>query len=550
MSKSQSGMSRRQFLQALLGMGGMAALGPDFFMRNANAAVPGFSDYKAMVYIHLMGGNDSQNMFVPIGNALGSGYDTYAGIRGDLAVNNTELDLSTVAGGVDLNNGKLGFGKDNPYYVDGTTPNAYKKGVYSLKSKGIDLGVNGMMPELAQLITDNKASVVANIGTLVRPVTRSEIQNKTAQLPLFLFAHDHQSTIIKTGTASDINATGWAGRIADDWSGVNQNSPLGLNISFTTNDRLLIGNTTKPFLVKPSAIPVYTGMDSGGGYDQQDRRALFKALAGVGNSSTSGAVNFGSDKTFISADPFHRLYNNMLSGTMDAFDLLKEAWSQPLSFTRTGSYGEPLFDQVNSGSMGFVSSAWTDFFSQLWGATKMIQLGSSGALGPGYHRQVFVIRMGWWDNHAKQVQDHPKTLRLLSMGLWKFQQALEELGLQNNVTTCTMAEFGRTVSTNGDGTDHGWGAHHIVMGGDGQNSAGNLRGGQLVGNLPDLRLGGADDYDQKGRLIPTIAQEQLNAAVCRWFGVDDALMPTLFPNIENFKTSSALDSAYLNQLFV
>ena len=550
MSSSQSGFSRRQFLRALMGMGGMAALNPRFFIGDARAALPVFNDYKALVYIHLNGGNDSTNMLVPLGSALGTGYDTYAGIRGGLAVSQTELDLSTVAGGVDLNNGKLGYGAANPYHVDGTQQTAYLKGVYSLKSKGIDLGVNAMMPELAQLITDNKASIVANIGPLIRPVTRSQIKGKTAELPKFLFAHDHQSAAIKTARPEQIGATGWSGRIADDWIGVNQSSPMGLNVSFTQNDLMLVGDTTRPLLLNSGSLHTYNMMDPTGNGDHQDRRALFKALAGISGSSSSGAVNFSADKTFSNADPFHRLYSSMLSETMDTFDFLKDVWAQPMSFSRTGSYGEPLFDPVSHTDLGFDSKAWTDLFSQLWAATKVIKLGASGALGPGYHRQVIVINMGWWDNHNKQAREHPKTLRLLSMGLWKFQQALEELGLQNNVITTTISEFGRTMSNNGDGTDHGWGAHHIVMGGDGLNHPGHLNGGKLLGELPDMRLGGVDDYDEKGRIIPTVAQSQVNAALCRWFGVDDVLMQKVFPNLGNFRTGNALDSAFLQNLFV
>ena len=114
-----------------------------------------------------------------------------------------------------------------------------------------------------------------------------------------------------------------------------------------------------------------------------------------------------------------------------------------------------------------------------------------------------------------------------------------------------MSDFGRTMSNNGDGTDHAWGAHHLVIGGDGAGSAGNLNGGQMLGTLPDMTLGGDNDHGSKGRIIPTTAQDQLNATLCRWFGVDDALMPTIFPNLGNFGTiDSGIGSAYLRELFI
>jgi len=537
-----------------MGLGGMAALGPigqTVFMRQALAAVPQFNDYKALVCIFLQGGNDSQNMFIPLGDSAGTTYDEYAGIRTNLAINNNDLGLTTVAGGQDLNNGFLSPGTGNPYNVDMDHNTAYTKGLYGLKqSKGINLGVNGMMPELAQLITDNKANIIANIGTLVEPVTRAEIRANTANLPLFLFAHDHQNRILRTGQADNLQASGWAGRIADHWSGVNNNSALGLNVAYDTSDRMLVGDNTKPLILSSSNIPQYTGMETNSSNDGQDRRALFKALAGQQNASISGALNFNNSNTFTTSDPFQQLYNNLLSGSMETFDSLKASWNDPMIFNSKGSYGEELFSKVGWSDLGFAADMWTDFFGQLFTVTKMIKLAASGALGTGFNRQIFVVKLGWFDHHDGQTNYHSRVLRYLSMGLWKFQKAMEELGLANQVTTYTMSEFGRTISNNGDGTDHGWGGHHIVMGGDGHRTAGNLNGGQMLGQMPDIRLGGLDDHGYNGRLIPSTSQDQLNASLCRWMGVDDTLMPLIFPNVGNFKTTQNIDSAYLQGLFV
>jgi len=159
--------------------------------------------------------------------------------------------------------------------------------------------------------------------------------------------------------------------------------------------------------------------------------------------------------------------------------------------------------------------------------------------------------LGGFDTHSEQDTKHPLLLRELSLALSSFQKALEEKGHANKVTTFTMSDFGRTLGNNGDGTDHAWGAHHLVMGGDGQQSAGNFNGGQVIGALPEMLLDGADDYSDRGRIIPTTAQDQLNASLCRWFGVDNALMPTLFPNLINFATASGdINSAYLDELYV
>ncbi|MCU7932882.1 MAG: DUF1501 domain-containing protein [Candidatus Thiodiazotropha sp. (ex Codakia rugifera)] len=151
--------------------------------------------------------------------------------------------------------------------------------------------------------------------------------------------------------------------------------------------------------------------------------------------------------------------------------------------------------------------------------------------------------------HSNQAITHPLLLRELSLGLWEFQKSMEELGYAKQVTTFTLSDFGRTLSQNGDGTDHAWGSHQLVMGGLGDGSAASLDGGKLFGTLPHLHLGGDDDFSDKGRIIPTMAQDQVNASIARWFGVDDDLMQSLFPNLVYFQTNGNFESAYVD-LFV
>ena len=126
---------------------------------------------------------------------------------------------------------------------------------------------------------------------------------------------------------------------------------------------------------------------------------------------------------------------------------------------------------------------------------------------------------------------------------------MEELGHADQVTSFTMSDFGRTLSYNGDGTDHAWGSHQLVMGGYGSASSGCLDGGKLLGELPSLQLAGDDDYSDKGRIIPTLAQDQINAALTQWLGVEQDLMRSLFPNLVHFQTTDDFESAYA-KLFV
>ncbi|ODB87250.1 hypothetical protein A3195_12055 [Candidatus Thiodiazotropha endoloripes] len=536
-------MHRREFLKSLASLGCIGSVGSLAIPRQATAAAPDFNDYKALVCIFLYGGNDAFNMLIPTSTDANKGYEPYADARGNLAVNNTDLGIAQVTtNSGNLNQGVLGAGQQNPYNQNLNQSTAYTRGIYPLSGKGIDLGVNGVMPELAQLIIDNRTSILANSGTLVRPVTRDEIIDNSAELPVYLFAHNHQQRILQTGQANNLNDIGWAGKIADQWHNINQNSPLGLNISYAGNDRMLIGNSSSPLVLNPGNVPKIHHL-SGDSNTNTDRRALFNALAGIEGSTTR--LDFGADRTDSVSDPFRTLYNNKEINAVATFDQLKQSWdSLDINYATTGSYGEALFDIPTAQQIGFSQSIRGNLIRQLEAVAKMIHLGASGNLGAEFNRQIFFVELGGFDTHATQASQHPLLLRELSLGLWKFQKAMEELGYADSVTSFTMSDFGRTLSFNGDGTDHAWGSHQLVMGGYGSGESGTLRGGAMIGDLPEMLLSGNDDYSNKGRMIPTLSQDQVNAPLTQWFGVDQSQIPTLFPNIRNFQTGGGIETAF------
>ena len=536
---------RRDFLKTLLAGGATGALGSMgqlALMREASAASPGFSDYKAMVCVFLYGGNDSFNMIIPNGTDALKGYPAYAASRGGLSVANNPLSVG---------DGTLSGGAGNPYYENGLTSSAYLKGLYAAGDSG--LAINGVMPELAHLVGSNKASLISNIGNLVQPVTREAIANQTANLPVFLFAHNHQQRALQTGQADNLKDVGWAGKIADNWAGINNNSPLGLNISYAGSDRMLIGNSSVPLAIGTGTPPRFQDMFKDQSKADADLRALYKALAGTENISTTGKVSFDQSNTFKNQDPFGSILSDASNKSMDAFDLLYDSLNgyEP-NYTSKDSYGNDLFTVPTADQLGLEDTIGGKLMSQLGAVAKMIDIGANGGFNSTeYNRQIFMVSLGGFDTHSEQDTKHPLLLRELSLALASFQKALEDKGLENQVTTFTMSDFGRTLGNNGDGTDHAWGAHHMVMGGDGTHKAGNFNGGQVFGQLPEMVLDGADDYSDRGRIIPSTSQDQLNASLCRWFGVDNALMPTLFPNLANFGASPGdINSAYLDDLFI
>ena len=168
----------------------------------------------------------------------------------------------------------------------------------------------------------------------------------------------------------------------------------------------------------------------------------------------------------------------------------------------------------------------TDIGSQLQQVAQIIRLRQS----TGMSRQVFFCSLGGFDTHSGQSWGQWDLLRQISAAMSAFYNATTEMGIADQVTTFTESDFGRTLQPSGSGSDHGWGSHHLVMGGA-------VKGGDLYGAFPTLALGGPDDANTRGVLIPTTSVDQYGATMAKWFGVGPAAMPQVFPTIGNFSNA-------------
>ena len=510
-------MKRRNFLRKALAGSTLTMMGLP--TAKTRAVDPGFSNYKALVCVFLDGGNDAWNSFVPIGSSGNSGYGKYAEGRADLAVENNSITIPT----------SLSDGTANPYYSSGKDADAYLKGHYALSGIS-EVGINGLMPELAWLLNDGKASLVGNVGTLVEPLDgKSDYQNANKKKPAFLFAHNHQTRVLQTGKADDLNTTGWAGRLADLWGGINGGSVMGLNVSFRGQVRLMTGSQSQPVLFSPGSAISYSALENEVGNNlKQSRRTLFQTL-------------FGSNAT---NDPFINVYNGMLKRSLDLNDLLATYWTdnQKHTFTSKGPYAEELFGIPTKTQTGMEDELEGDLIEQLETVAQLIYLGSTSSR-MALNRQIFFVHFGGFDTHGNQAEEHPLLLREFSIAMYKFQKALVELSLDTKVATFTLSDFGRTISNNGDGTDHAWSTINTVM-----SNASSFNGGKFYGSLPDFTMGGSKDIKDKGkgRFVPEISVDQMNATLCSWFGVPASNMTTLFPNLGNFKSNSDIETAYLS----
>jgi len=474
-------MDRREFLK-------LSA----FLALSANLKAEEYDEYKAIVVLDFAGGNDSLNMFVPFSDDEKSGYSNYASIRDTLRVDDTVLTYSTDSNGALL----LETGENNPYYVDGNLYKSYLKGVY--KHDGMSVATNALMPELAYLTDQGNVAVVLNAGNLIMPGTKEEFAQNAKPLPPFLFAHDFQTKLMLNGVSATLNYDGWGSRCSKIIGDVNGSDIYTTNISFEGETEIFYGESRYLKLPADKVIS-YSRLNYRGLYDE--------------------GVNLQSDE----AGSF---YNALRKHSFIMQDALASDYSNAYNFTSTNAYNLNLFTSPSADVLGekYVTTNLS-LLPKLKSVAKWVKIFKD----KGFKRNIFYITLGGFDTHSSQSSIHSSLLRGVSYALGDFYLALKEIGMENNVVLMQISEFGRSVGNNGDGTDHAWGGHLFVMGGD-------VIGGEY-GTPPDLTLGGEDDITDKGRLIPTISYSQYYATILKWFGLSEEQCKTVLPELDNFENS-------------
>lgn len=478
--KSVSVITRRGFIRqaacAALGTGALSAAIGDLRIINSAVAQSAINDYKALVCIFLSGGNDSNNLIIP---TIPSEHADYAAIRSDVLT----IPISGAA--------------------NVAIP------ISSLNSDGHEYGLHPACPELATLYGESKLAVLFNTGTLVYPLTRAQYRAGALERPPQLFSHSDQVTQWQTSIPDRPPLTGWGGRCADLLTAVQPGAPISLSVTVAGANTFEVGNIVSQYSV-----------------------------------TTSGAINLSSvtgtrlqSLTNILALPYPNLqvqaYADVGEHAIQTGGLLNAA----IATTSAANYWNTPFPTTVTSPTGgnpFGSS----LARQLQMIARLIEAGSRSTVNGGFgmKRQIFFCQVGGYDTHSGQTPgagnttagSHANLLAELSQGMFAFQRAMEQLGLSNNVTTFTGSDFGRTFPANGDGSDHGWGAHHLIMGGA-------VNGRRTYGRFPTLAVNGPDDTST-GRWIPTTAIDQYFATLATWFGVDNGNLATVFPNLGRFST--------------
>jgi uncharacterized protein (DUF1501 family) len=482
--------TRRDFFRqascAAVGALSIATTLRDLRLINIAAAQGALSDYKALVCIFLSGGNDGNNVIIP---HLASEYSNYAAVRQNLSLPLlTQHKLNIDSAYADGHEYML-----HPACGGQTITTANAATYASLAPTG----------GLWKLFDEDKAAMIFNVGPLLHPVTRSQYQAKSVALPPQLFSHSDQVTHWQTSLPDQPPRTGWGGRIADILhpqqyqliGGVpsSNSAKIALCTSLAGANTFEVGNSFAQYHVSTSGALVLRD----------------------GQSSVLPAWQVGAMQQILDLSDTNLQRNAIAGVTSNAIetgDLLNDA----VADTANANYWTVQFPTTSLGN-------------QLRMVARLIAARSALNM----KRQIFFTSVGGYDTHTSQVVDtnptsgsHANLLNELSNAIYAFQRAMEQIGVPDKVTSFTASDFGRTFPTNGQGSDHGWGNHHFIVGGA-------VKGGRTYGAFPVLQVGGPDDTST-GRWIPKIAVDEYSATLARWFGVSAGDLTTVFPNIGRF----------------
>jgi uncharacterized protein (DUF1501 family) len=358
-------------------------------------------------------------------------------------------------------------------------------------------GLHPSMTQMHSLWNAGKLAVACNVGPLVRPITRAEYQSGGPK-PYQLFSHSDQVEQFRTAISTFKSTTGWGGRLADRTAMLNQGAAISMISSIAGANVFNIGASSTPLIVTPAPTPLNQVLTLTGyavGTDEEARRTALGAIRG------------------------HDLNYTMVQA---ASTLTQQAWN--------------VSQQLSQNPTLTVTFPNTILGNQLAQVAKLMKFRTTLNMS----RQIFFVQLGGWDTHFNQLNGQTPLLQQVDLALKAFYDETVAQGIANQVTTFTMSDFNRTFnpagSGGGVGSDHAWGGHHFVMGGD-------VRGGDFYGRptsngtfFPTLVNNGPDDADIRGRFIPSVSVEQYAATLSRWFGLPEADVPIAFPNAANFPT--------------
>jgi uncharacterized protein (DUF1501 family) len=422
---------------------------------SAAAADGNITGYKALVCLFLNGGNDSYNMLAPRGSA----YAEYAAIRGNIAL------------------------ADNPAL-----------GLNPLNDPGRPLMVHPSLTGLRTLFENEKLAFVANVGTLVEPVTKAQY-NASQLLPLGLFSHSDQTEQWQTSLPDQRSGIGWGGRMADCLKQFNTQDKFSMNVSLAGSNVWQAGNTVAEYAIRDSGADGLFGYNSA--YDNASSQRLTQIRSAALDSQM--ALEY--------QNYFEQTFRKSKQDATAAYDTFTAATNVTLPNTVTWPT-TPLGNQL-----------------------KMVAKTIAGKNGLGMSRMTFFVNYGGWDHHSGLLGNHGPMLSVVNDAVKAFYDTMVAIGAENEVVLYSASDFGRTLTSNSQGSDHAWGGNQFVVGGQ-------VKGKRIYGQYPSLAADNPLDVG-RGRLIPTTSVDAFFAEMALWLGVSKNALPLVLPNIARFYSPSS-----------
>jgi uncharacterized protein (DUF1501 family) len=467
--------SRRQFLRTA-SMASMAGLSVSPFLLELNsvaalAQTSGGSGYRALVCVFLQGGNDGHGTVIATDPSSFSAFTTARSGAPGLAYPMGEL-LPIVL----------------------KTPQS-----------GRTFALNPALGGIQNLFNAGRAAIVANTGTLIAPATKAQVNANSIPLPASLFSHFDQTAAWQAIASNGGSAehVGWGGAVADLIEGMSYNTNSMFTCISTAGIALFLSGQTSFQLNVTSAgpIPIY---------------GLADPPFGIPSSANPLSSILTADESNLFAKEYGVVVNRSTAAQAQLAGAMLPAGAGGIP--NPPQYLDPMTNKLTDNPLA----------TSLQTVARII----SGNSGLGVTRQIFYVQLGSFDTHNNQAIQHAQLLTQLGQALEYFDGLMVANGLGNQVTTFTASDFGRTLTCNTDGTDHGWGSHHFVVGGA-------VQGQNMYGEYPIVGVNQANDVGA-GRLIPTTSVDQYAGTLARWFGLSDSQVRQVFPNFANFGSNPYL----------
>ena len=354
-----------------------------------------------------------------------------------------------------------------------------------------NFGIHPDLPYLKTLYDQGDLAFVSNVGSLIEPTSLVQYNDGSKPKPEGLFSHpDHQihwQTLVPQVRGSA--PKGWGGRMAEVMSHANQQSNIAMNISLSGANVLQSGTTTVPYITDPGGVVELS--------------------------------NYGQDPTLALAvdDILGQHYQSIYSKTL--------AHANRNSIDASVAFKSAL-DSLSTPFDPSVISGETQTYKRLSMVSKIMEARTALSM----NRQIFFVERGGWDHHNELLTPQSNLFIELNEAIEIFWTAIQSMGLQNNVVLYTASDFGRTLTSNGSGSDHAWGGNHFIISG-----SGNINGGEIYGEYPDLALNNSSTDIGRGRILPTTSVDSYMAELAYWYGVPNSEISTVIPNINNFSSS-------------